>query len=167
MPRSKAVAKKSSEKPSKKNLHSQKIARKSAPVTTGVRKYRFRPGTVALREIKRYQKTTDLLIQKAPFQRKGTSLDIQWEPSSDNWETSRTSQELLSDSSHQLFWQCRKLARRQWLDFWKMHTYAPITPRDKLFSPQTLHLLAASEETNTDYPFSIIFNISISRHIIS
>ena len=72
MPRSKAVAKKSSEKPSKKNLHSQKIARKSAPVTTGVRKYRFRPGTVALRDIKRYQKTTDLLIQKAPFQRKGT-----------------------------------------------------------------------------------------------
>ena len=50
MPRSKAVAKKSSEKPSKKNLHSQKIARKSAPVTTGVKKrHRWRPGTVALR----------------------------------------------------------------------------------------------------------------------
>lgn len=30
---------------------------------------RFRPGTVALREIKRYQKSTDLLIAKAPFQR--------------------------------------------------------------------------------------------------
>jgi len=71
MPRSKAVAKKSSEKPSKKNLHVQKIARKSAPVTTGVRKYRFKPGTVALREIKKYQRSTDLLIQKAPFQRKG------------------------------------------------------------------------------------------------
>ena len=74
MPRSKAVAKKSSEKPSKKNLHSQKIARKSAPVTTGVKKYRFKPGTVALREIKKYQKSTDLIIQKAPFQRKGTLL---------------------------------------------------------------------------------------------
>jgi len=49
MPRSKAVAKKSSEKPSKKNLHSQKVARKSAPVTTGVKKRRWRPGTVALR----------------------------------------------------------------------------------------------------------------------
>ena len=29
----------------------------------------FRPGTVALREIRRYQKSTDLLIRKLPFQR--------------------------------------------------------------------------------------------------
>ena len=29
---------------------------------------RFRPGTVALREIWRYQKSTDLLIRRAPFQ---------------------------------------------------------------------------------------------------
>jgi histone H3 len=29
----------------------------------------YRPGTVALREIRRYQKTTDLLIKKLPFQR--------------------------------------------------------------------------------------------------
>merc|ERR1712150_205448 len=28
-----------------------------------------RPGTVALREIRRYQKTTELLLRKAPFQR--------------------------------------------------------------------------------------------------
>jgi len=31
--------------------------------------HRYRPGTVALREIRRFQKTTDLLIRKAPFQR--------------------------------------------------------------------------------------------------
>jgi histone H3 len=30
---------------------------------------RFRPGTVALREIRKYQKSTELLIRKAPFQR--------------------------------------------------------------------------------------------------
>ena len=30
---------------------------------------RFRPGTVALREIKRFQKSTNLLIARAPFQR--------------------------------------------------------------------------------------------------
>jgi histone H3 len=36
----------------------------------GVKKpHRYRPGTVALREIRRFQKTTDLLIRKAPFQR--------------------------------------------------------------------------------------------------
>ena len=33
------------------------------------RRHRFRPGTVALREIRRYQQTTDLLIRKLPFQR--------------------------------------------------------------------------------------------------
>ena len=33
------------------------------------RPHRFRPGTVALREIRRYQKSTELLIRKLPFQR--------------------------------------------------------------------------------------------------
>lgn len=31
--------------------------------------HRYRPGTVALREIRKYQKTSDLLIRKLPFQR--------------------------------------------------------------------------------------------------
>ncbi len=31
--------------------------------------HRFRPGTVALREIRRYQKSTELLIRRAPFAR--------------------------------------------------------------------------------------------------
>ena len=47
-----------------------KAARKSAPSTGGVKKpHRYRPGTVALREIRRYQKSTELLIRKLPFQR--------------------------------------------------------------------------------------------------
>ncbi|KAF5383750.1 hypothetical protein D9615_003750 [Tricholomella constricta] len=33
------------------------------------RAHRFRPGVVALREIRRYQKSTELLIRKLPFQR--------------------------------------------------------------------------------------------------
>jgi len=38
--------------------------------TGGVKKpHRYRPGTVALREIRRYQKSTELLIKKAPFGR--------------------------------------------------------------------------------------------------
>ncbi|MBA0627958.1 hypothetical protein Godav_022753 [Gossypium davidsonii] len=41
-----------------------------APATGGVKKpHRFRPGTVALREIRKYQKSTELLIRKLPFQR--------------------------------------------------------------------------------------------------
>ncbi len=31
--------------------------------------HRFRPGTVALREIRKYQKSTDLLLAKLPFSR--------------------------------------------------------------------------------------------------
>ena len=47
-----------------------KAARKSAPETGGVKKpHRYRPGTVALREIRRYQKSTELLVRKLPFQR--------------------------------------------------------------------------------------------------
>ncbi|KAL5730546.1 5-hydroxytryptamine receptor 2A [Ranunculus cassubicifolius] len=47
-----------------------RAARKSAPATGGVKKpHRFRPGTVALREIRKYQKSTELLIRKLPFQR--------------------------------------------------------------------------------------------------
>ena len=33
------------------------------------RGHRYKPGTVALREIRRYQKSTELLIRKLPFQR--------------------------------------------------------------------------------------------------
>merc|ERR1719350_255107 len=54
-----------------------KAARKSAPATGGVKKpHRYRPGTVALRhnfpgaaQIRKYQKSTELLIRKLPFQR--------------------------------------------------------------------------------------------------
>ena len=47
-----------------------KAARKSALPFGGVKvPHRYRPGTVALREIRKYQKSTDLLIRKAPFQR--------------------------------------------------------------------------------------------------
>ncbi|XP_050359289.1 uncharacterized protein LOC126779420 [Nymphalis io] len=47
-----------------------KLARKSAPATGGVKKlHRYRPGNVVHREIRRYQKSTELLIRKLPFQR--------------------------------------------------------------------------------------------------
>jgi histone H3 len=47
-----------------------KAARKRAPVAGGVKKpHRFRPGTIALSEIRRFQKSTELLIRKLPFQR--------------------------------------------------------------------------------------------------
>ena len=43
---------------------------RGTPVKGGVKKpMRYRPGTVALREIRRYQRTAELLIQKLPFNR--------------------------------------------------------------------------------------------------
>ena len=44
---------------------------KKLPLTKqkAIRARRYRPGTVALRQIRKFQKSTDLLIQKAPFRR--------------------------------------------------------------------------------------------------
>ena len=61
-----------------------KAARKSAPASGGVKKpHRYRPGTVALREIRRYQKSTDLLIRKLPFQRLVREIAQEFQPSYD------------------------------------------------------------------------------------
>ncbi|KAJ9502112.1 centromeric DNA-binding histone H3-like protein cse4 [Exophiala xenobiotica] len=42
------------------------------------KKHRYRPGTIALREIRRYQQSTDLLILKLPFARlvREIALDV-------------------------------------------------------------------------------------------
>ena len=70
MARTKQTARKSTGGKAPRKQLATKAARKSAPATGGVKKpHRFRPGTVALREIRRYQKTTELLLRKAPFQR--------------------------------------------------------------------------------------------------
>ena len=72
MARTKQTARKTSigKVPMKGRQLAQAAARKDAPATGGIRKtHRYRPGTVALREIRKYQKSTDLLIRKLPFQR--------------------------------------------------------------------------------------------------
>ena len=64
-----AARKKTGGKAPRKQL-AQQAARKSNPSTGGIKKpHRFRPGIVALREIRRYQRNTELLIRKLPFQR--------------------------------------------------------------------------------------------------
>jgi len=70
MARTKQTARKSTGGKAPRKQLATKAARKAAPATGGVKKpHRFRPGTVALREIRKYQKSTDLLIRKLPFQR--------------------------------------------------------------------------------------------------
>ena len=70
MARTKQTARKNTGAKAPRKHIASKTARKSAPALGGVKKpHRFRPGTVALREIRKYQKSTELLIRKLPFQR--------------------------------------------------------------------------------------------------
>ena len=70
MARTKQTACKSTGGKAPRKQLATKAAHKSAPLAGGVKKpHRYRPGTVALREIRRYQKSTDLLLRKEPFQR--------------------------------------------------------------------------------------------------
>ncbi|KAK1375230.1 Histone domain-containing protein [Heracleum sosnowskyi] len=70
MARTKQTARKSNLGKIPRKQLAYKAARKSVPMMGGVKKpHKFRPGTVALREIRKYQKSTELLIRKLPFQR--------------------------------------------------------------------------------------------------
>ena len=70
MARTKQTARKSTGGKAPRKQLATKAARKSAPTAGGVKKpHRYRPGTVALREIRRYQKSTELMIRKIHFQR--------------------------------------------------------------------------------------------------
>lgn len=71
MARTKQTARKSTGGKAPRKQLATKAARKQRPSTTGgIKKpHRYRPGTVALREIRKYQKSTELLIRKIPFQR--------------------------------------------------------------------------------------------------
>lgn len=70
MARTKQTARKSTGGKAPRKALATKAARKSQPSTGGYKKpHRWRPGTAALREIRRYQKSTELLLRKLPFQR--------------------------------------------------------------------------------------------------
>ena len=74
------LAKKKEEHRAAQKAKAAKAAKKSgmkAP-KAAKRLHRFRPGTVALKESRRYQKSTELLIRKLPFQQ------LMWEISGDH-----------------------------------------------------------------------------------
>ena len=69
MARSKQTARKSTGGKVPGKQLATKAAGKSASATGGVKKpHRYRPATVALREIRRFLKSTELLFRKLPFQ---------------------------------------------------------------------------------------------------
>ena len=72
MARTKQTARKSGAYDKNPPKGKEKLAQKTRPTSlqgAHKRRKRFRPGTVALREIRKYQKNTDLQIRKLPFQR--------------------------------------------------------------------------------------------------
>ena len=70
MVRTKQTARKSTGGKAPRKFLTNMAARMNAPEYGGIKKpHRYRPGTVALREIRKYQKSTELLIRKLPFQR--------------------------------------------------------------------------------------------------
>ena len=77
MARTKQTARKQTGSKAPRKALANKAARKQAVNEStnnakSIKKpHRFRPGTVALREIRKYQKSTELLIRKLPFQRQG------------------------------------------------------------------------------------------------
>ena len=78
MARTKQTARKSTGGKAPRKQLANKVARKTAKAPAMKKQHRFRPGTVALREIRRYQKSTDLLIRKAPFQRLVREIAQSW-----------------------------------------------------------------------------------------
>ena len=74
MVRTKAAAIKRTISTTAQKALSRKVAKKALHpngdnLAPPLRKHRYRPGTVALRETRRYQKSTELLIPKLPFSR--------------------------------------------------------------------------------------------------
>ena len=86
MARTKQTARKSTGGKAPRKQLATKAARAIAP-GAATKPHRYRPGTVALREIRRYQKSTELLIRKLPFQRlvreiaAGVSNDLRFQSS--------------------------------------------------------------------------------------
>ncbi|KAL0290805.1 UNVERIFIED_CONTAM: histone H3-like centromeric protein HTR12 [Sesamum calycinum] len=69
------------------------------------KKRRNRPGTVALREIRKYQKSCNLLIPAAPFIRTVKEISSQYSPSITRWQAEAlvALQEAAEDYIVQLF----------------------------------------------------------------
>lgn len=75
MARTKQTARKSTGAKAPRKQLASKAARKSAPVSGGVKKpHKFRPGTVALREIRKYQKTVIIFYYKISYKNRPTCL---------------------------------------------------------------------------------------------
>ncbi len=139
MARTKQTARKSTGGKAPRKSVASKAARKGRAGAGGVKKpHRFRPGTVALREIRRYQKSTELLLRKLPFQRLVREIaqvrfarmlwgfGFGFAQISFCFRTSR----LICAFSRRPLPLCRRLLRPTWLVCSRTPTCAPSTPSE-------------------------------------
>lgn len=71
--------------PSTPSRRSSRTATRSPGQTKGKKKFRYRPGTVALREIRHFQRTWKLLIPAAPFIRLVKEISHFFAPGVTRW----------------------------------------------------------------------------------
>ena len=143
MARTKQTARKSTGGKAPRKQLATKAARKSAPSTGGVKKpHRYRPGTVALREIRRYQKSTELLIRKLPFQRlvreiaQDFKTDLRFQSAAIGaLQVNLFKENTTFVASLPLFF--RRPARPTWLGCSRTLTCAPSTPSVSPSCPRT------------------------------
>jgi len=127
MARTKQTARKSTaQKVPRKQLVAQKIARKSAPIASGLKKpHRFKPGTVALREIRKFQKSVKNVLVRLIFSSANClSKDLSVK------SLSNSSKKL--DSKVKLFWPFKKQQKPTLFPSSKILIFAPFTPRELL-----------------------------------
>lgn len=167
MARTKQTARKSTGGKAPRKQLASKAARKSAPSTGGVKKpHRYKPGTVALREIRRYQKSTELLIRKLPFQRLVSTR-----------KNNKPTQ--MASLIHSRFVRSHKisrvifafnpqpsvLSRNQWSHTWshclKIQTFVPSTPSALQSSPKISSLRDAFVGSVT----KVVSSISNTRQL--
>ena len=132
MARTKQTARKSTGGKAPRKQLATKAARKS-PSTGRVKKpHRYRPGTVALREIRHYQKSTELLIRKMPFQ--------SW------WGRSPRISKPTWGSRVPPSARCRRLVKCIWWVCMKILICVPSTLRESPSCPKTFNWLAGYGE---------------------
>ena len=90
----------------------RRVCRKKPPQGRVRHKRHFRPGTVALRQIKQYQKSTELLIRKIPFQRLVREIVYQLKDESYRFQSHAllALQEVAEDFLINMFDQCNQIA---------------------------------------------------------
>ena len=144
MARTKQTARKSTGGKAPRKQLATKAARKSAPATGGVKKpHRYRPGTVALREIRRYQKSTELLIRKLPFQRLVREIAQDFKADL-RFQSSAIGMCFIANMQVP----CKKPVKPTWLDCLKTPTWQPSTPSVLPFSQRTSSWLVVCVESD-------------------